>query len=70
MEAKGDLAFTVALETLPKFEVGSFDDITLERQVAEIDEAEVDKAMRRMADNSRPFTAKTDEGAVAESGDA
>ena len=25
MEAKGDLAFTVAFETLPKFEVGSFD---------------------------------------------
>ena len=26
MEAKGDLAFTVALETLPNFEAGTFDD--------------------------------------------
>ena len=31
MEAKGDFAFTVAFETLPKFEVGSFADLELER---------------------------------------
>ena len=29
LEAKGDLAFNVALEVLPKFEVGAFDDIAL-----------------------------------------
>ncbi len=69
MEAKGDLAFTVDLETLPKFEVGTFDDIELDRLVTDIDEAEVEKAVQRMADNGRPFTAKTDEGAVAEAGD-
>ena len=34
IEAKGDLAFKVALEMMPKFETGTFDDIELERQVA------------------------------------
>ena len=69
MEAKGDLSFTVAVETLPQFEVGSFDDIALERQVAEIDDADVEKAVRRMADQNRTFTPKTDENATAADGD-
>ena len=69
MEAKGDLSFTVAVETLPQFEVGTFEDIALERQVTEIDEADVDKAMQRMADQNRTFEPKTDEAAVAAMGD-
>jgi len=63
MEATGDLAFTVKLEVLPKFEVGSFDDVALERPVAAVDEAEVDQALERMASQSRPFSPK--EGAAA-----
>ncbi len=69
LEAKGDLAFTVALETLPTFEVGSFDDIELERQVVEVDESEVEKALARMADQNRSYTPKEDADAVAEKGD-
>ena len=33
LEARGDLAFTVALEVLPKFEIGEFTDIAIERHV-------------------------------------
>ena len=69
LEAKGDLAFTVALETLPTFEVGSFDDIELERQVVDIDEAEVEKTVTRMADQNRTYTPKEGEDAVAAQGD-
>ena len=69
LEAKGDLAFTVALETLPTFEVGSFDDIELERQVVEIDEAEVEKTITRMADQNRTYSPKEGEDAVAAQGD-
>ncbi len=58
MEAKGDLAFTVAFETLPKFEVGSFDDITVERQVADVPDAEVNEVLERMASQNRPYTPK------------
>ena len=61
MDAKGDLAFTVALETLPQFEVGTFDDIELERQVADVDDAEIEKAVQRMAEGSRTYTDKADE---------
>ncbi|GAC1334459.1 MAG: trigger factor [Beijerinckiaceae bacterium] len=68
MEAKGDLAFTVAFETLPKFEVGTFEDVTLERLVAEVPDAEVDQVLDRMASQNRTYTPK--EGAAsAEQGD-
>jgi trigger factor len=66
MEAKGDLAFTVAFETLPKVEVGSFDDVTLERLVADVPDAEVEQVLDRMASQNRTYTPK--EGA-AEKGD-
>jgi trigger factor len=66
MEAKGDLAFTVAFETLPKFEVGSFDDLELERLVADVPESEVEQVLDRMASQNRTYTPR--EGA-AEKGD-
>ena len=68
MEAQGDLAFTVAVETIPTFETGSFEDITLERQVAEVSEEDVDAAIKRMADQNRTFEPKTAEDAEVEYG--
>jgi trigger factor len=58
MEAKGDLAFTVAFETLPKFEVGSFEDLQLERLVADVPEAEVEQVLERMASQNRTYAPK------------
>jgi trigger factor len=58
----------VALEVLPKFEVGAFDDVALERPVAEVTDADVDRALDRMADARRTFADKP-EGAKAEKGD-
>ncbi len=55
---EGDLAFTVNLEVLPKFESGEFSDISLERKIVEVSGEEVDEAIQRMADQSRPYTAK------------
>ena len=49
MEAKGDLAFSVALEVLPKIEVVDVSDVALEKPVAEVPEADVDAALERMA---------------------
>ncbi|MGL4636918.1 MAG: trigger factor [Beijerinckiaceae bacterium] len=62
MSARGDLEYTVALEVLPKFEVADHSDITLEKQVADVPEADVMGAIERMAEPSRPFT---DKGAKA-----
>ncbi len=58
MEAKGDLEYTVALEVLPKIEIVTHADIALERQVAEVPEADVVAAIERMAEPSRPYTDK------------
>jgi trigger factor len=66
IEASGDLAFTVNLEVLPKFEIGSFEDIELQRPVVTAPDAEIDQAIERMAAQNRPFNPK--EGAAA-SGD-
>ena len=51
---------------LPKFEVGSFDDIAFERLRADIPDAEVDvNVLNRLADQNRIFTPKEGEDAVA-----
>ena len=60
---EGDLAFTVNLEVLPKFEVGEFADVALERQVVEVADSEVDEALKNMAEQSRPYSDK--DGAAA-----
>jgi trigger factor len=45
MEAKGDLAFTVALEVLPKIELADLSDVALTKPVAEVPDADVDAAL-------------------------
>ncbi len=68
LQAKGDLSYKVALEVLPKFDVGAFDDIALERPVSEVSDADVSTAIDRLADGRKTYTPKP-EGAKAENGD-
>ena len=68
LAAEGDLAYAVSLEVLPTFEIGSFADIELERQVLKVTDEEVDEAMKRLGDRHRTFTPR-EEGAEAQSGD-
>ncbi len=68
-EAKADFAFTIALEVLPKIEIGSFDDVEIVRLVAEVDDAEVDEVLKRLADQSRTYAPKEGDNAVARDGD-
>jgi trigger factor len=65
LEARGDLNFKVALEVLPVFEVGDFSQIALERLVADVEDADVDASIDRLAEERRTYTAKP-EGAKAE----
>ena len=65
---QSDLAYTLALEILPKIELGDFKGIKLERQVAEVTDAQVNEALDRIAEQNRPFAAKG-EGAKVEKGD-
>ena len=68
LEAEGDLKFSLTFEVLPTFEVGSFDDVELERPVAEVAEEEIQKGVDRLAEQNRAY-APREEGAAAESGD-
>lgn len=69
LEARGDLSFTVALETLPTFEIGSFAEVEVEKIVVDAPEADVDEAVQRMADQTRPFEDREGEAPAAQSGD-
>jgi trigger factor len=68
IEGKTDLAYTVAIEILPPIELADFKGIQIERLNAEVADTEVDEAVNRISEQSRPYAAKT-EGAKAENGD-
>ena len=65
---QSDLAYTLALEILPKIELADFKGIKLERQVAEVTDMQLNEALDKIAEQNRPFAAKA-EGAKAEKGD-
>jgi trigger factor len=68
IEGKTDLAYTVEIEILPPIELADFKGIQVERLNAEVTEPETDEAVQRIADQTRPFSAKP-EGTKAENGD-
>ncbi|GHE58440.1 trigger factor [Camelimonas fluminis] len=68
IDAKADLSYTVALEILPTFEIADVSGVELEREVAEVTDAELDDALTRMAKQNRTFTARA-EGEAAQDGD-
>jgi len=68
-EASADFAFTIAMEVLPKIEVGGFDDVEIVRLGADVADSEVDEVLKRLAEQSRAFTPKEGDNAVAANGD-
>src|SRR4051794_13972497 len=68
MGGQTDLDYTLALELLPKIDLGDFKAIKLERPVAEVSDGEVEEAIGKIAEQNRPFSPKG-EGAKAEHGD-
>jgi trigger factor len=68
VEGKADLAYSVAIELLPKIDLADFKDIALEKLVAEVSEAEVDEAVQRIGEANRPYAAR-EQGARAETSD-
>jgi len=63
---QGDLAYTMAFEVIPSFELADVSGITLERHVVEVTDAHVDEALARLAAQNKRWELK--EGA-AEKGD-
>src|ERR1700761_9220410 len=68
LNGKSDLTYTVAIEVVPAIQLADFKSFTVEKPVAEVTDAEVDEAVKRIADQNRLFAPKG-EGAKAEAGD-
>ena len=68
LAGKSDLNYSVAIEVVPAIELADFKTFNVEKPVAEVTDADVDEALKRIADQSRPYAAKA-EGAKAEKGD-
>jgi trigger factor len=63
MDAKADLAFTVALEVLPTFELADLSDVSVKKPVTEVTDAEINESLERMAKQNATFEAKTGKAA-------
>jgi trigger factor len=68
LTGKSDLTYTVSIEVVPAIQLADFKSFTVEKPVAEVTDADVDEAIKRIADQNRAFAAKG-EGAKAETGD-
>jgi trigger factor len=68
LTGKSDLTYTVSIEVVPPIQLADFKSFTVEKPVAEVTDADVDEAIKRIADQSRAFADKG-EGAKAETGD-
>jgi trigger factor len=63
IEGKADLSYTVEMEIVPAITLADFKSIKLTRLTSEVSDEETDKALQTIADQNRPFVAKT-EGAA------
>jgi trigger factor len=57
---KADLAYTVEMEIVPPIALTDFKTIKLERLTAPVEDAELDKALQTIAEQSRPFNDSAD----------
>ncbi len=68
IDGKADLEFTVKVDLMPDFELTDVAKLKVERLVGDVTDADVDEALKRLADQTKTFTTRG-EGAAAESGD-
>jgi trigger factor len=68
LAGKSDLNYTVAIEVVPAIQLADFKSFNVEKPVADVTDADIDDAIKRIADQNRPFEAKA-EGAKAATGD-
>ena len=68
LAGKSDLTYTVAIEVVPSIQLADFKSFAVEKPVAEVTDAEIGDAIKRIAEQNRAFAAKA-EGARAGAGD-
>jgi trigger factor len=67
MDGKADLAFTMSFEVLPKIELIDMSTLSLDREVVEVDDETIDKAVAELVE--RNVTFEVEDGRVAAEGD-
>jgi trigger factor len=68
LAGKSDLTYTVSIEVVPAIQLADFKSFSVDKPVAEVTDADVDEAIKRIADQNRAYAPKG-EGAKAETGD-
>lgn len=68
MNGEADLTYKMTFEIIPSFEVADFSAISVERPKAEVTDADVEEALKRLAENQKNYEPRA-EGAPAEEGD-
>ena len=68
LTGKSDLTYTVSIEVVPPIQLADFKSFSVEKPVAEVTDADVDDAIKRLAEQNRKYAAKAD-GAKAETDD-
>jgi len=69
IDGKADLEFRVLIDLMPDFELADVTQLEVVRLVAEVTDADVDDSIRRLAEQSRTYSARA-AGEAAASGDA
>jgi trigger factor len=69
IDGKADLEFRVLVDLMPDFELGDVSKIEVERLVSDVTDADVDDAIKRLAEQSRSYTPRA-EGEAAQKDDA
>jgi trigger factor len=69
IDGKSDLEFTVKVDLMPEFDLVDVSKLKIEKLVAEVTDAEVDEAVKKLAEQTRTYSAR-EEGEGAEKDDA
>src|SRR5215471_14014728 len=56
VEGKADLEFTVKVDLMPDFDLADVSKLKIERLTADVTEADVDEALRRLAEQSKTYS--------------
>jgi len=68
VDGKSDLEFTVKVDLMPEFELADVAKLKIERLVGDVQDADVDEALKRLAEQAKTYKAREPD-AAAEKGD-
>jgi len=64
VDGKADLEFTVKIDLMPDFELADVSKLKVEKLIAEVTDADVEDALKRLAEQSRTYSSRGEGGAA------